>query len=172
MPESEYLDWKAQIEKCTTKDAAKKVWKQALVICEDLRDVITAEKLKDDLIKHGEFIDARRSKAAGVKVYRDIEQGTEEWFACGRTRPRASCFATCSPRGRARRARPTCAASWPSALIGKAHRELPQRAIPTAASSTSRSRALPTRQRPTTSSSAWPSSSTTRCAPAARRTGW
>jgi recombination protein RecT len=64
MPETEYQDWKAQIEKCTTKDAAKKVYKQALVICEDLRDVITAEKLKEDLIKHGEFIDNASKVAA------------------------------------------------------------------------------------------------------------
>lgn len=56
MPESEYDDWKKQIEKCTTKESAKAVWKKALAVCEDLGDVITAEKLKGDLVKHGEFI--------------------------------------------------------------------------------------------------------------------
>jgi recombination protein RecT len=66
MPEAEYLDWKAQIEKCTTKEAAKAVWKKALNVCEELGDVITAEKLKDVLVKHGEFIAgaAARDKVA------------------------------------------------------------------------------------------------------------
>jgi recombination protein RecT len=57
MPESEYLEWKAQIEKCTTKASAKSVWKKALAVCEDLSDATTAELLKQTLVRHGEFID-------------------------------------------------------------------------------------------------------------------
>lgn len=66
MPESEYLEWKAQIEKCITTASAKAVWKKALAICEDLADGATAEKLKQDLLKHGEFIEgaAKREKAS------------------------------------------------------------------------------------------------------------
>jgi recombination protein RecT len=66
MPDAEYQDWKAQIEKCTTKESAKAVWKQALVVCEDLGDVITAEKLKDDLVKHGEHIDGVKKRETVV----------------------------------------------------------------------------------------------------------
>ena len=64
MPEAEYLDWKAQIEKCTTKDAAKAVWKKSLDVCVELNDSFTAERLKADLVKHGEFIDSANKVAA------------------------------------------------------------------------------------------------------------
>ena len=64
MPESEYLDWKDKIEKETTKEGAKAVWKKSLAVCEELGDVATAEKLKADLIKHGEFIDSANKVAA------------------------------------------------------------------------------------------------------------
>lgn len=64
MPEAEYLDWKAQIEKCTTKEAAKAVWKKSLDVCVELNDSFTAEKLKADLVKHGDFIDAANKVAA------------------------------------------------------------------------------------------------------------
>jgi hypothetical protein len=68
------------------------------------------------LVKHGEFIDnAKKRESRGVKIHRDIEQGTPEWFAlrAGRRRPPASPM--CWPRARARCARRTCARSSPSA---------------------------------------------------------
>lgn len=57
MPEMEFKDWQAQIEKETTKEGAKARWKEALLICEELGDVVSAERLKELLVKHGEFID-------------------------------------------------------------------------------------------------------------------
>jgi len=57
MPEEEIAEWKAKIEKQTSKDAAKAVWREAFAICEGLGDVKAAERLKADLVKHGEFID-------------------------------------------------------------------------------------------------------------------
>jgi recombination protein RecT len=63
MSDDECAQWKSKIEKATTKEAAKAVWREALAICEQLGDAKTAEKLKADLLKHGEFID-RASKVA------------------------------------------------------------------------------------------------------------
>lgn len=67
MSESEFEDWKAKIEKATTKEAAKAVWREAIAVCEGLADATTAEKLKGVLLAHGEFIDkaaAAEKKAA------------------------------------------------------------------------------------------------------------
>lgn len=66
MSEEEYAEWKAKIEKETTTEGAKARWREALKICSDLGDEKTAERLKGDLLKHGEFIEstAKREKAA------------------------------------------------------------------------------------------------------------
>jgi recombination protein RecT len=64
MPEDEFTTWKAKIEKEVTKEAAKKVWKEAFSVCEGLGDRVTAEKLKEVLLKHGEFIDRANKVAA------------------------------------------------------------------------------------------------------------
>jgi recombination protein RecT len=63
MSEDEYAEWKSKIEKETTKEGAKARWREALAICEELGDAKTAEKLKADLLAHGEFIE-RANKAA------------------------------------------------------------------------------------------------------------
>jgi recombination protein RecT len=57
MPEDEKLEWKAKIEKEATTAGAKKVWKEALVVCQGLGDVASAEWLKDVLLKHGESLE-------------------------------------------------------------------------------------------------------------------
>jgi len=56
MAEEEFAEWKAKIEKSTTKEAAKKAWLEALVVCEGLGDGKTAERLKAVLLAHAEFI--------------------------------------------------------------------------------------------------------------------
>jgi recombination protein RecT len=63
MSEEEYAEWKTKIEKATTKPSAKAVWREALKVCEGLGDARTAEKLKADLLKHGEFIDSTKVAA-------------------------------------------------------------------------------------------------------------
>lgn len=66
MPEDEIASWKAKIEKETTKEGAKARWKEAFAICEELGDATGAQRLKDILLKHAEFIDnaASQEKAA------------------------------------------------------------------------------------------------------------
>jgi recombination protein RecT len=64
MPEDEFTEWKGKIEKTTSKAAAKKVWKEALTVCEGLGDAKTAERLKDVLLAHGDFIDNADKRAA------------------------------------------------------------------------------------------------------------
>lgn len=64
MPEDEFNDWKAKIEKTTRKDAAKAVFKESLAICANLGDANTAERLKAVLLAHGEFIDKANEVAA------------------------------------------------------------------------------------------------------------
>jgi recombination protein RecT len=64
MSEDEYKEWKAKIEKETTKDGAKARWKEALAVCEGLGDAKTAERLKADLLNHADFIDSASKVAA------------------------------------------------------------------------------------------------------------
>ncbi len=66
LPADEEAEWKAKIEKETTKEAAKARWREAQTICKELGDAKAAERLKAVLIAHGEFIDnaAKREKAA------------------------------------------------------------------------------------------------------------
>jgi hypothetical protein len=58
MPESEVADWIEKIEKTTTKGKAKEVWHEAVKIAKEHNDAWASKKLKDALIKHGEFIDS------------------------------------------------------------------------------------------------------------------
>jgi len=49
--------WKKKIEATTTKAEAKKVWQEAIKVCDELRDLPRAEALKTVLLAHGDFID-------------------------------------------------------------------------------------------------------------------
>jgi hypothetical protein len=53
------------------------------------------------LIAHGDFIDnaKKRDTVGGVKIHRDIEQGSDEWFALRAGRATASCFADVLAKG-------------------------------------------------------------------------
>lgn len=57
MSDDERQEWKAKIEAQITKEGAKRVWKEALGICEGLGDAASAEWIKSALIAHGAFID-------------------------------------------------------------------------------------------------------------------
>ena len=57
MPEEQYDGFVKKIQAATKKETAKAAWKEAVVICESLGDVATANKLKEVLIAHGKFID-------------------------------------------------------------------------------------------------------------------
>lgn len=57
MPSSEVEDWTKKIKAATTKPAAKEVYTAAIKECRRYNDVPTAEKLKEELTAHAEFID-------------------------------------------------------------------------------------------------------------------
>jgi recombination protein RecT len=64
MPLDEFESWREKITDAKTKEDAKKVWKEAFAVCQELGDVATAEKLKAALLAHGELLDAEAKKAA------------------------------------------------------------------------------------------------------------
>lgn len=64
LPEEEFQAFKAAIEACTTKEAAKAELLKALPRCVALDDVDSANKLKAVLIAHGAFIDKANKEAA------------------------------------------------------------------------------------------------------------
>jgi hypothetical protein len=55
--EDRFQALKKLIETTTTKEAAKKVWSVGVQECEKVRDIATAERLKEVLIAHAKFID-------------------------------------------------------------------------------------------------------------------
>lgn len=64
MPDAEYQDFVKAIEAQTTKEAAKAEWQKAVIVCKDLKDVESANRLKAVLIEHGVFIDKAAAEAA------------------------------------------------------------------------------------------------------------
>ena len=57
MADEEIAAWITKIEATTTKDKAREVWAQAVKAAKDQNDAYAAKKIKEALIKHGEFID-------------------------------------------------------------------------------------------------------------------
>lgn len=57
MPTRERDEWAEKIEKETTKEAAKAVWREAVKACERYGDTGAAEHLKSVLLEHSKFID-------------------------------------------------------------------------------------------------------------------
>lgn len=68
MPEEEREAWKQKIQATDTKDEAKKVWKQAFAICEELGDRTGAEALKEVLLAHAKVLDEAAANAPEAKA--------------------------------------------------------------------------------------------------------
>jgi hypothetical protein len=57
MPETEIAGWITKIEATTSKEKAKDVWREGVKAAGEYKDTYASKRLKEALIKHGEFID-------------------------------------------------------------------------------------------------------------------
>jgi len=62
MSDEAYQAWKAKIEATKTKAAAKEVWRDAIKVCNELRDLPRAEALQTILLAHGDFLMSMEGK--------------------------------------------------------------------------------------------------------------
>jgi recombination protein RecT len=67
MPDEEFEGFKKAILETDTKDAAKKKWQEAVVICKDLGDVDSAERLKTVMLRHAIVLDGGDPDAPAVE---------------------------------------------------------------------------------------------------------
>lgn len=67
MPDEEFEAFKKAILETDTKDAAKKKWQEAVVICKELGDVDSAERLKAIMLRHAVILDGGNPDAEPEK---------------------------------------------------------------------------------------------------------
>ena len=67
MPEEEFATWRDKILQTDTKEAAKAEWRKAVVICQELGDVDTANKLKATMLRHAVILDGGNPDAEPEK---------------------------------------------------------------------------------------------------------
>jgi len=64
MSDEDYAEWKKKIEATTSKVDAKNVWREAIKVCDELRDLPRAEALRTVLLAQSDFIDQAAKDAA------------------------------------------------------------------------------------------------------------